>query len=561
MLQSNWDRPLIERVERCSGDSDRDWGRWWGQTEDLACVVDEEGRIRVATPGCAAVLGGTATGGRGVSLFSVAHPDDVGVIMAALWEIRLAGRPVVTRCRLFLRTPRGEGCDLVMQPYGSGRECSWVMVWLHRGTGGKPPGSEAVLPHPGWLGECAVRVGALARRVRATGGSLAVVVADASGLASLATAMGVEEGDDALYAVGRRLGDGLLEPPLLEWLGRDRVLLCLPHMTAGAAREVVLDACEGLLDRATGGESPRFGSLGLGVASVPEHGDDWLGVVWAADLALDVARAAGGGCVVASGAQEGTPSPRGLAGDLAEGLRLGQFRVYYQPIVGAGGDGGRRVEALARWLHPRHGLLSPGLFIGLAEQTGLITPLTLWILEAALVQIRAWAQAGQVIGVAVNLSMESLRDPLFAQGARELLDKFAVAPGQLTLEVTESALMSRPQEACALLDQLVSAGARVAIDDFGVGYSSLQYLHRLPVQEIKIDRSFLVEGFLGGDSALLGAIIHLGGALGLSVVIEGVEDQRMSDWLGPLEGGGGTILRQGYLYGRPMLADQVAALC
>ncbi|HVA90132.1 MAG TPA: EAL domain-containing protein, partial [Chloroflexota bacterium] len=245
------------------------------------------------------------------------------------------------------------------------------------------------------------------------------------------------------------------------------------------------------------------------------------------------------------------------AGDLAEAIHERQFRVYYQPIVGARGE--RRVEALVRWLHPRHGLLAPGLFIGLAEQTGTITALTLWVLEEALGQMRAWAEAGLSIGVAVNLSVETLRDAMFPDYVRAMLRRFGVARGQLTLEVTETALMSRPQEASAVLEQLVGEGVRVAIDDFGVGYSSLQYLRRLPVQEIKVDRSFLSESFAGGDPALLGAIIRLGGALGLSVVVEGVERQELSDWLLPLEGEPGNLLFQGYLYGRPMPADQLVA--
>jgi len=535
---------------------EREGSRGWRYLEQLVLVVGEDAEIRVATGGCAAAFGRSVDSLLGAGLFSLIHPDDRATVMSALSGLDRAGRPVVAACTLLFGGGREEACELVLHPYGALGGRPWTLVWVYRGASlvHSPRGAGA-----GWLDACARRVGAWTRRVRAAGGSVAVVVADATEFDALAATGGPRAGDDLLYAFGRRIGDSLLEPPLFEWLGRERVVLCLPHLDVWTARDVVREAYEDILGRHGAADPGRGSPIGLGLAGLPQHGEDWLGVVWAADLARDIARAAGGGCVVAGGDEDGRPSPRALAGDLAEAIRAQQFRVYYQPIVGARAPGERRVEALVRWLHPRHGLLAPGMFIGLAEQTGTITALTLWVLEEALGQMRAWAEAGLTIGVAVNLSAETLRDAMFPDYVRDLLRRYGVARGQLTLELTETALMSRLDQAAGVLEQLVGEGVRLAIDDFGVGYSSLQYLRCLPVQEIKVDRSFLSEAFAGGDRALLEGIIRLGGTLGLSVVVEGVEHQEMSDWLLPMEGEWGTMLFQGYLYGRPMPADQLAA--
>lgn len=208
-------------------------------------------------------------------------------------------------------------------------------------------------------------------------------------------------------------------------------------------------------------------------------------------------------------------------------------------------------EALARWQHPELGLLLPQQFIPLAEQTELIHPLTHWAIEEVARQVRAWNDIGAAVPVAVNVSTRSLQEPMLVDFIVEVMASWKMPPGQLKLEVTESALMVNPPRAIELLGHLRSLGVRIAIDDFGTGYSSLSYVKRLPVHEIKIDKSFVMNLATDKhDLAIVRSTIELGHNLGLEVVAEGVEDQETSDRLAEL----GCDSIQGYLVSRPLPA-------
>ena len=183
------------------------------------------------------------------------------------------------------------------------------------------------------------------------------------------------------------------------------------------------------------------------------------------------------------------------------------------------------VEALIRWAHPTRGLLNPGAFIPVAETTGLITRISMQILDIALAQVRAWADAGQTVPVAVNLSARCLHDVTLPERVTAALERHGVPADQLRLEITESMLMAAPDRAVAILRSLAAAGVRLSLDDFGTGYSSMSYLRRLPVDELKIDRSFVL-GLTGqaNDQVLVRTAVDLAHNLGLAVVAEGVED-------------------------------------
>ena len=251
------------------------------------------------------------------------------------------------------------------------------------------------------------------------------------------------------------------------------------------------------------------------------------------------------------------PGRLALLGELRRAIESDQLFLYYQPKVDVKTRMVVGAEALLRWRHPKRGLVPPGDFIPLAEQAGIIKPLTWWVLEEAVKQCRAWDRAELGLDVAVNLSARSLHDPQLPERITDLLAAHGVPPGRLQLEVTESAVMTDPARAAEILGHLGALGVGVSIDDFGTGYSSLTYLRNLPVSEIKIDKSFVIgmSGNGGSDKAIVRSTSDLGHSLGLAVVAEGVEDGNSFELLRSY----GCDLAQGYYIARPMAPDALVA--
>jgi EAL domain-containing protein (putative c-di-GMP-specific phosphodiesterase class I) len=215
----------------------------------------------------------------------------------------------------------------------------------------------------------------------------------------------------------------------------------------------------------------------------------------------------------------------------------------------------RSVEALLRWQHPHQGLIYPDSFIPLAQETGLIRPLTLYVVDEALRQCRAWRDEGLGLSVSVNLSMRNLLDLEFPQQVEGLLRHWEIDAELLELEITESTMLANPARTKAVLSQLHALGIRLSIDDFGTGYSSLAYLRRLPIDEIKIDRSFVMGmNDEADDVAIVQSTIDLGRNLGLDVVAEGVETEEIWNKLREL----GCSTAQGYFLSRPVPPEQLA---
>jgi EAL domain-containing protein (putative c-di-GMP-specific phosphodiesterase class I) len=289
--------------------------------------------------------------------------------------------------------------------------------------------------------------------------------------------------------------------------------------------------------------------LTVGHAGYPEHAEDARTLVERAQIALDQARAA------ATGAARFDPeSERATAGNLAllselrRGLELGEVALHHQPKLDLRKGEVTGVECLLRWTHPTRGAVAPDAFIPLAEETGLIGALTEWVLARALDDHRRYAEAGHDIRMAVNVSARSLINPGFADAVAAALRDRGVAPERLTLEITETAVMDRPDVAFATLERLKSLGVILAIDDYGTGLSSLAYLKRLPVHELKIDKSFVLNLSKDkNDAVLVRSTIELGHSLGLKVVAEGVENQASLELLALF----GCDYAQGFHIGRP----------
>lgn len=242
-----------------------------------------------------------------------------------------------------------------------------------------------------------------------------------------------------------------------------------------------------------------------------------------------------------------------LLKDLKTAIHTPQFQLHYQPQIDLTTGCVAGAEALARWVHPVNGFIPPGKFIALAEKTFLIHMLTTHLLTEAVRQSKAWEQAGIPLTVSVNIAPGILQDPHFPQQVKRLLENENLPAGLLAMEITESALLSNPERSTRVLSQLREAGIRVAIDDFGMGYSSMAFLRTLPVDEVKIDRSF-VFGMLKDprDEGIVEATIRLCRGLGISISAEGVEDQATLTRLREM----GCQYAQGYIFARPMPPDQ-----
>jgi predicted signal transduction protein with EAL and GGDEF domain len=333
-------------------------------------------------------------------------------------------------------------------------------------------------------------------------------------------------------------------------LGGDEFAVLLPGdgaAGAGVTAQRLLDALERPM--VIDGYGMNVGAS-IGISVYPEHGLDAQALLRRADVAMYVAKRGRRGSAIYTPEQDQHSLSRlALMGEMRSAIEQNQLVLHYQPIVSFATGIPDRVEALVRWQHPWRGLIAPDEFIPLAEQTGLINQLTRWVLATALQQCARWRAAGRRLGVAVNLSTRTLHDRQLPETVAALLVQHGLSASDLTLEITESALMPSPQRALDILVRLHDMGVRLAIDDFGTGYSSLSYLKQLPVSEIKIDKSFVLDMLVDpNDAAIVRATIDLAHTLGLRTIAEGIEDATTWERLCAL----GCDAGQGYYLAHPL---------
>nr|WP_269811270.1 EAL domain-containing protein [Kineosporia rhizophila] len=391
----------------------------------------------------------------------------------------------------------------------------------------------------------------------------AVLLLDLDRFKEVNDALGHHVGDALLRVVGARIRACVPEVGTVARLGGDEFAILLPKSSAGPAG--MLRAAErtakNIVDELT---SPitlpdavvsTRASIGIALAGAGMNGADLLRH---ADTAMYSAKAGKGPIVVYSQELDrGRAERLTLLADLALALEHGQLEVCYQPQLDLRTNEVTSVEALVRWRHPRHGLLGPGLFIPLAESGGLIEELTRQVLRQAMRQCRRWRDAGLDLAVAVNLSAHSVNDANLPENVAAALAAEGLSADRLVMEITESSVMGDPTRTVPILQRLADIGVTLSLDDFGTGYSSLAYLQKLPVREVKIDRSFIA-GLSGTGEALASAvlirsILTLGANLGLRVVAEGVEDADVLEFLRGL----GCDLAQGYFIAQALPAEAV----
>jgi diguanylate cyclase (GGDEF)-like protein len=392
-----------------------------------------------------------------------------------------------------------------------------------------------------------------------SGRTAGVMLIDLDHFKEINDTLGHHAGDRLLQEVAQRLRSSLAEGDTVARLGGDEFGVLLRSLE----RE---EDAAGVADRLLTRLREPFSIDGLtlevdasvGIACAPSHGSAVEQLIQRADIAMYGAKEAGHGHMLFE-QQLDRFSPRrlGLAGTLRSAIAEGQIVLFFQPKAELATGRLVGVEALARWEHPRLGMIGPSEFVPIAEQTGLIGPLTTHVLEQALRQVREWMDDGEELSVAVNLSARSFLDAQLAVELPRLLERCDVPARLLELEITESMLMLDPGRAKATLDRLSGIGLSLSVDDFGTGYSSLANLKRLPVHWIKIDKSFVIDmPHDASDAAIVRSTIELAHNLGLRVVAEGVESHEAWQRLAEL----GCDLAQGFHVSRPLPADAMTRL-
>jgi diguanylate cyclase (GGDEF)-like protein len=383
----------------------------------------------------------------------------------------------------------------------------------------------------------------------------AVLVLDLNAFKQVNDTLGHEHGDTLLRQVAERLREGLRRTDTIGRLGGDEFAILPGGATDLATASEVAWKIEQMCSVAfqLGEDSVKM-SASIGIALFPEHGKTSAELLHSADLAMYVAKRAGGGHAICDTATEKHVADQlALMTDLRECIARDQLVLHYQPRIDLATREVSGVEALLRWRHPVHGLLTPDRFMAEVERTELVTPVTRWVLDAALRQERTWREQGLDLTIAVNISTRSVRPHTsLPDTVAELTETFGTPPHRLILELTEDALIdaSAPQ----VLGRLHDAGCTLAVDDYGIGYSSLACLWRLPMDEIKIDRSLVAGLTLGSnDAVIVRSTIELAHNLGLSVVAEGVEDETALSMLIEY----GCDGAQGYFIGRPCRFEEL----
>ncbi|MDD5295757.1 MAG: EAL domain-containing protein [Rhodocyclaceae bacterium] len=393
------------------------------------------------------------------------------------------------------------------------------------------------------------------QRARREGNRLSLIFIDLDRFKSVNDGLGHDVGDLLLQEVACRIKCLLRSSDTVARLGGDEFVVLMENLVetghcASLAQDILAEISRPMSLR---GHTVEIGAS-LGMAFFPEDGSDPLELMKRADMAMYAAKSAGRNTYrfFQQDMLDRTSQRLSLEMDLRRAIAQGQLELHYQPRIELATGRPLGVEALVRWRHPTRGLIPPGDFIPLAEESGLILELGAWVLDEACRQSAAWRARGRGIKIAVNVSARQLAEGDLVERIGELAARHGIAPADLEIELTESAVMANPEHAAGLLSHLRSMGVVVAVDDFGTGYSSLAYLRRLPLDILKIDRSFVMAADQDEeDMQIVKMILGLGQTLKLTVVAEGIETRRQAELLQSL----GCRIAQGYLYSRPLPAQ------
>jgi diguanylate cyclase len=391
--------------------------------------------------------------------------------------------------------------------------------------------------------------------------SFALMVCDLDRFKLINDSLGHRAGDELLQEVARRLSAVARTADTVARFGGDEFVLVGSSLAdAEDAMQLAARAIEVLRAPVRVAGIDVHVSPSIGIALYPEDGASVEALLAHADAAMYAAKHQGRGSVqrYLPGMHAGIEDRVQMESELHQAIELKQFELYYQPKVDTRTGVVRSAEALIRWVHPSRGLVSPADFIPLAEECGLIGAIGEWVIREACRQARAWQEEGvPSLRISVNLSASQFREVGLVDSIRRALDDVGLVARYLEVELTESAVMSDPEQSVAILEQLSAMGVLVSVDDFGTGYSSMSYLRRFPIDKLKIDRVFINEiASRPEDASIVRAIVSLAHSLNLKVVAEGVETSAQLDFLKTA----GCDEYQGYHYSRPLPADQFERL-
>jgi len=540
-------------------------------TSDVILIVDDHGRIRYATPSARSIFGDVPVDGE--YLWDLVQPDEREEITRALAEMRRAegaeggeiGQDwritardgsyveVEVRCSDLRHEPTVGGLVLTLRDVTEQRQLERELKYraFHDSLTG--------LPNRVLFQERVVRALARSRR---TNGIVGVLFIDLDDFKVTNDTMGHSVGDELLVAAGMRLSALTTGTGTAARLGGDEFGLLIEDAPDRAAVENLAEAIvRAFQEPFTLAIGSAIVTATVGVAT-SEDATSTSDLIRSADLALYAAKSAGKRQwrryqpVLSAGMMR----RRDLQAALDSAVTKSAFTLVYQPIVELDNGAVAGFEALLRWPHAEWGMVQPDQFIALAEETGHIVPLGAWVLQQAMTDLARWQQHARghpPVYVSVNVSARQLRDPGFVEGVRRRLTESGLHPSSLVLELTESGLLRPDQRLRADLEELKGMGVRLAIDDFGTGYSSLSYLRDLPIDVLKIDKSF-VDGIAVSTQrlALAEVIIRIAKTLGLTLIAEGIESEVQRDMLVSM----GCRYGQGYLLAVPMPADEAEAL-
>ena len=366
--------------------------------------------------------------------------------------------------------------------------------------------------------------------------------------------LGHSEGDLLLKGVAQRIAGVVDGHGALARLGGDEFAILTTTSTLGAIVELAEQVREAIGQPFALHQCTVNVSASVGIALVGSHGAAPAELLRHADVAMYEAKRSGRGVVIYDDSFDvHSPARLDQINELKEAIEQGRIQVYYQPKIDTETGEASGAEALARWTQHDGTVVPPDVFIDLAAQTGQLIPLTTLVIERAVGQIAEWNDMGLDVGIAINVSAHSLLDPSFVDEVASALRRHRVSPRQLTIELTESAVMSDTSRSARMLSELRRIGVQISIDDFGTGYSSLEYLRKFPVSELKIDRSFVTSLDSNAvDMSIVRASIELGHGLGLQVVAEGVETDEALTHLKSM----GCDIAQGYFFSRPLPSSE-----
>ncbi|MEV4758739.1 bifunctional diguanylate cyclase/phosphodiesterase [Micromonospora sp. NPDC049559] len=394
-------------------------------------------------------------------------------------------------------------------------------------------------------------------RVRAPGEMVAVLLFDVDALRRVNESLGYAAGDKVLVEVANRLRSSAPPGALVGRLSGDEFVVTLRVESADSALALATELRAQIRDQMVFDALTLDVDTAVGVAVHPDHGSDPALLLQRVDLAASAAKTTPGGIQLFSTGLESRSMRRlGLAADLRQALDNGDLQVYFQPKVTLGDRSLVGVECLARWEHPAHGAVAPEDFVAVAEHTGQLSRLTEVVLREGLRRSRDWSAVDRPLAVAVNLSARTLSDVDFPGLVQDLLAEYAVPPDRLTFEIKEVGVLDGTDRPMPTLRRLREIGVRLSVDDFGTGSSPLAHLRRLPVHEVKVDRSF-VQGMATdpGDLAIVNAVVTLAQQFGLTVVAEGVESELTLELLQDI----GCEIGQGFLFSRPLPYERLEA--